>query len=89
MGQLQVEPPEADDLRTFLVGQPTFTTAGGDDGVLVDLTGFGSDDETATGMLVAAVRRGGQTVFVKFTGPKALLREHRAAFEALCNSLDG
>jgi hypothetical protein len=89
LGQLQVDVPPPEEFGAFLERQERFTTAGGDDGVLVDLTALvpGGDGE-AEAMLAAVISREGATVFVKLTGARALLQKERENFRRLCASLN-
>lgn len=89
IGQLGLEVPPSDALSSFLSAQPVITTAGGHEGVLIDLTELMEEHpSTAQSMLVGIIMRGSQTVFVKFTGTKTALAAERESFEALCTSLD-
>ena len=81
-------PPESDaSLTDFLstAGQ-TFETPGGETATLVDFTSLAAED-TAASMLAAIIPLTGKTVFVKMTGPAAVLREERARMRAFAESI--
>ena len=89
IGQLGLDTPPTDELTSFLSDQPVITTAGGHEGMLIDLTDLmEGHPPSAPSMLAGIITRGGQTVFVKLSGTKAVLAAERERFEALCASLD-
>lgn len=87
MGQVNIEPPPAAELAAFIERQPKFTSAGGMEGVLVDLTPLGDPAPETTTMLAALFPGEDMTLFVKLTGPRKLLAGEKERFEKLCRSL--
>ena len=89
MGQLGVPVPEEEDFLAFVGEQERFAAGGGDiPGVLVDLTGLSeARGEQADSMLAGVITAGGQTVFIKLTGPVSLLKNEKDRFAALCRSI--
>lgn len=88
IGQLGVAAPEGGAFEAFLAGQERFASKGGYDVVAVDLTslpGASADEEES--MLAALANVDGATLFVKMTGPAALLRREKANFRELCTSI--
>lgn len=86
IGQLDIEPPAPDALSAFLERQPRLTSDGGFEGTLVDLTELGPTADGSS-MLAAIFSVNGSTLFVKMTGPLALLTGEKDRFTALCQSL--
>lgn len=74
-----------DALARFARGPETFKTQGEFSCLLYD---FGAAaPEIDPSMLAAILPLDDRTIFVKFTGPRALLARQKAAFRALCESL--
>lgn len=86
MGQVNITPPPGPALQNWLENRPTFTTAGGHEGVLVDFDEFVTDPD-ALSTLGGIIQSGQDTLFVKLTGPKSLLAQERDRFVALCESV--
>ena len=84
LGQLGVS-ADAEKLSSFINGLPEIVTVSGDKGHVVDLSSWVSAD--AASMLAGIISRGDQTIFVKMTGPTALLAEEKSAFNLLCESI--
>lgn len=79
--------PEPASLADFLAQQTRLTTRGGWPATLVDLTTWPAGLEARDSMVAALVLPGDQTLFIKLTGPRALLLAQRAALESLVRSL--
>ncbi len=75
LGQLNVPEPPAEEWAAFLAGQEHIHAAGGFEGVLVDLTTLGAQTPEAASMLAGLLKADEATLFVKFTGSRALLSE--------------
>lgn len=84
--QIDQAVPEPAELSAFLAKQTTFTSEGGLEGTLVDLTSLGQQGPDAASMLVGLFSLGDITVFAKLTGSVALLKDEKAAFETFCRS---
>lgn len=88
IGQLGLQVPEGDAFRTMMDRQETLTTRGGFPGVLVDLIELSDAQPGASESMIAGViTAGARTVFVKFTGPVALLNKEKENLASLCRSL--
>jgi hypothetical protein len=88
MGQLDIAVPPEDAFARFLSEQRTFATAGGHEGVLVDLSTLAQGDAAAsTTMFAGVVKRRGKTIFVKLMGDRDVLEAERGRFLSLCTSL--
>jgi hypothetical protein len=85
LGQLQASPTPAQLVQLGAAAVP-FKTEAGWEGKLFDLTAALPAD-AASGMRAAIIPVQGQTVFVKLSGPPALLAEQAEALLALCRSL--
>jgi hypothetical protein len=86
IGQIGASAPAGGQLQDFLSRQETVQTAGGFSMTLVDLTELSAGDD-APSMLGAVAGLDAMTVFVKLTGVKKAVLEHKTAFKALCESL--
>ncbi len=89
LGQIQVPEPPASAWKDFLDRQERVRSAGGFDGVITDLTVLGPQEPDVPSMLAGLFMLEHETLFVKLTGPLALLRAEREAFASLCLSLRG
>ena len=85
-GQLNLPVPPEPEFSAFRDQQQKLTSEGGLDGVMVDLTGKGSDAE-GTSFLAALFTAGQTTVFVKLSGPVDFVKSEKENFTALCLSL--
>lgn len=85
--QLDLAVPGPEAWEAFIQQQSPLTTAGGLSGMIVDLTTLGSPAADRPSMMAAMFSGSGSTVFVKLTGPVALLRGEQERFAALCRSL--
>jgi len=85
IGQLDLNPPP-EQVAGLLETAIPITTEGGFEGVVVDLTGFGPAGD-GTSMLAAMITVNGTTLFVKMTGPIALLSAEKDRFVVFCRSL--
>lgn len=89
MGQMQLSLPADDTMDTFLARQESFTTAGGDKGLLVDLTALQANaDPALPSMMVGLVMQQDRTAFFKLTGPGGFLITQREPLLALCRSVE-
>ncbi len=87
MGQLNLETPGEEEFAAFLRRQTAFKTAGGFDGVAVDLTEIGNPAPADSSMLAAIITAGDASLFVKLTGAVEVLRAEKQAFIQLCKSV--
>lgn len=87
LGQLKLPVPESGAWEDFIQRQTPLSSTGGLSGMIVDLTTLGAGTEDTPSMLAAMFSEAGATVFVKITGPIALLRAEQGRFESLCRSL--
>ena len=81
LAQVGVTNPAASEVAQFLAAQPAVTNADGWRAAIADLTAWPpppAPDESS--LLAATYAPGDLTLFVKLTGPAALLRAERAAF---------
>jgi hypothetical protein len=85
LGQLQVTPTDA-QLTQLASGAVAFKTESGWAGRLFDLTSA-LPEGVAAGMRAAIIPVEGQTVFVKLSGPPAVLRAQAEPLLQLCQSL--
>lgn len=86
IGQLGLAMPDDAALAAFLGNQLRLESDGGFSGTVVDLSGLGTASDGSS-MLAALVDIRGATLFVKMTGPAALLAAQKEQFIALCQSL--
>jgi len=87
LGQVGVEPPPA-ELSAFVGDLPPLVAEGGRQGVWIDLGRFTAHlGPEAPSILAAVFEQPRQTLFLKLTGPRALLAAEEDAFSALCRSL--
>jgi hypothetical protein len=75
------------EVQNLLKSQEKFLTKAKFPAVFFDFTGVTQDD-AAPSILATMITVGGSTVFIKMTGPKAILVENKAKFVALCKSFD-
>lgn len=87
MGQLNLTPPPAEEMKRFLDQQATLSTKGGWTGRLLDLTTLCAPESPS--MLAALVDVSGRAVFVKLSGGCAWLKGQQADFRSFCQSLEG
>jgi hypothetical protein len=87
IGQLALPEPSPEELADYLDRQERLKTAGGFEGVVVDLTALGDQGPEASSMLAALITVGDSTLFLKMTGPVRLLQEEKKSFSALCQSI--
>ena len=85
--QLNVDPPPSDQLQKFIEAMPAFETTSGFKGRVADLSHFVGADPKDESILAGIIQRGGETVFVKLSGPRSTLDQERAAFDGLCQSV--
>lgn len=85
--QVQLPVPAAAELEAYLEALPRFTTAGGSTGVLIDFDEWVSADDARSTLASIISLEQGQTLFIKLTGPAALLRREKTNFIALCESI--
>jgi len=83
-GQINVN-LEPDALARFARTPKTFETEGKFPCLVYDFADVAPEAEPST--LAAILPLDDRTLFVKLTGPRALLAEHKEAFTALCRSL--
>ena len=88
MEQVHITVPDDAELDTFIEKQERFTTTGGFDSILVDLTGLqDSKNTTASSMLAAILTAGEMTVFIKLSGQRNEILANKKEFKALCRSI--
>jgi hypothetical protein len=88
VGQVNPSMSAEEATRIVLDRHDPFETAGGQEGVLLDLTlVMDRDEPDAKAMLVGVIPRGQATVFVKLTAPVDTLAAEREAFLQLCRSV--
>ena len=85
IGQIGLEVPAEDALRSFLERQEKITSAGGYKGIAVDLSEL--DPTKPQSMLAAMLDINGSTAFIKLTGPVALLKQEKPRFIEICASV--
>jgi hypothetical protein len=83
-GQLNLNVAQ-DVLARFARAPATFETEGGFACLVYDFADVAPDSDPS--ILAAILPLDDQTLFVKLTGPRALLADQREAFKALCRSL--
>jgi hypothetical protein len=90
MQQIGLTPPAESELDRFLARQERIPTAGGWTAILIDLTELQKDGAGDTPAIIAAlVPVGESTLFLKMTGSRTVLRQHRDGLQELCRSLRG
>lgn len=87
IGQLKLPALSAEEMATFLNRQKKIQTAGGFEGVVVDLTELGDPSPGTESMLAAIIKVDGVSLFVKLTGPVGLIKAELEAFTKLCESV--
>lgn len=85
LGQMNLEMTDA-ELQAFLAKQESLSTADGLAGLFVNFLPL-TVEPSSPSMLATFYNSGGQTVFVKLTGPASLVKEETARFKELCQSL--
>jgi hypothetical protein len=85
--QVQLPVPAAAELEAYVEALPRFTTAGGGSGVLIDFDEWVFADDARSTLAGVISLEQGQTLFVKLTGPAALLRREKMNFIELCESI--
>ena len=85
LGQLQVSLPD-DAIAGFAAKGTPVTTQGGFNGIVYDFADI-LPEGSPQSMLAAVIETEGQSAFVKWTGPRALLASGKQAFFDLCQSL--
>jgi spore maturation protein SpmB len=85
--QLDLPVPGPEAWEAFIQQQTPLSSVGGLAGMMVDLTTLGTPTADQASMLAAMFSGSGATVFVKLTGPVALLRMERERFAMVCRSL--
>jgi hypothetical protein len=74
-------------VKKLLKQQETFLTKAQFPAVMIDITPFTKNDGDNS-ILATMITVSGSTVFVKMTGPKALLVKNKAKFKGLCQSFN-
>lgn len=87
IGQLKLPALSADAMAAFLDKQKKIQTAGGFEGVVVDLTELGDQSPGTESMLAAIIKVDGVSLFVKLTGTVGLIKAELDAFTKLCESV--
>ena len=86
IGQINLEIPSEETLKTFVNSSEKFNTAGGLSATLIDLTKL-TQSKTAQSMNACAIDTSQETIFVKMTGLKSALEKNREKLKSLCQSL--
>ena len=87
LGQLGVEDPDEAKLTAFVSGMPTIETVEGKALSYGNLGSWTSGDGSQDSMRAGIISAHGRTVFIKMTGPEALLAAEDAEFQSLCRSI--
>lgn len=80
--------PESEALKQFLDKGEKFLAGEKYPAVFLDFTTL-TPEPGSPSMLVGVITVGGSTVFVKMTGPRALLQENIDKFKTFCRSFSG
>lgn len=84
----QIELPIPDDLNRFITEQPRLKTDTGLEVIFFDFSTLqAAADNAAQSMLAAILELPQEVIFIKLTGAKSAVIEHRAAFKELLHSL--
>ena len=87
LSQLGLGDPAPGELTAFLARQERVRTAGGWEATVIDFSGWGAPAADAPSMLAGLVAPGDFTLFIKLTGPAALIRSEHGALLELVRSL--
>jgi len=86
--QINVSVPPQNQLKDFLKRQSILKTEGGFSITVIDLTELTDPKQSqASSMIGSIAELADQTIFVKMTGSREAVVEHRDQFESLCKSL--
>jgi len=86
--QINVSVPSQNQLKDFLKRQSVIKTEGGFSITVIDLTELTDAEQMQEPSMIGAIAElADQTIFVKMTGSRKAVVEHRDQFESLCKSL--
>lgn len=86
--QINIPVPSQSQLKDFLKRQSVLKTEGAFSITVIDLTELTDPKEKqASSMIGAIAELSDQTIFIKMTGSREAVIEHREQFESLCTSL--
>jgi hypothetical protein len=85
IGQIGATAPSGDALGAFMARQDKIASAGGFEGLAVDLTEL--DPSLPQSMLAALLDVDGSTAFIKLTGSPSLLKQEKQRFLEVCRSI--
>jgi hypothetical protein len=88
LGQLEIKEPDSNNLKEFINSQEKIKSSQGFEMVLVDFTKLQTkENPQKQSMMATILNNNDSTVFIKMSGSKKSVMDNRAAFKALCQSI--